>query len=1046
MTDHSGDDVGLAQKFAGPVGLQEDFPFFAYAMRPSPDLPAVCVTAHEDDYSMLCEQHLRVLEMTYAYAQLHWPNWKEMPCIVAKLEHGGQAMSFRIYDQEQAGADMHALARSVLRELHMTYEREVKGQRCLIEQYAPDGDDDIRCRYEVWVESAPQHRGTVYTLGGPDAPEIDKALTALVALAGNTALDDYERTMFMQEAREASDALTAFRAYSHAAVLSPQTAEPGQMFALGREVWERLGAHGMPDNAEWVAAAMRRFACQAGDPAAQAEALRFQGISQQRLGYWAETRNCFEQALTLLPAANDPALEARVRMSYGLVVMDLHAHWETLGRRRRKEACAELQKRLKLAEREFAAARALHGASAGEKAARNRAFIALELLRIRDLRGDHAGALAAFDALPFAAEAPFSSGMDEVDRTRYDASLLHYRFCAAMKLYEAEVDTPATDTGPATLRLFQQEIPQLVARMSALPHKGAIADRICYAAVLVAKVFVKLALVVQATQGSLESLRSELRQSVDNLDLALALRAEIDGGRVRPPSAGIEIVGLPAIDIEGLLQHALLMLAQIEPDAALVWRAFAIADEAKGRFFRRDLACSGTPLPKGASAEATQLFDRWQRALLSGEYDHRLLMADREWHLQHDLPPETAEALREATCFDLTLGLDEIAALLQETDGRRVAVLALYATEGESLAYLVTGVDRAPQVTRVIVHIAELEAAAHAVEADVAAALRGDDMAKSGGKAAWMTLLEGLLHPMVEALAGFQRLVIVPHGPWHGLPLHVALLPMLWEAGQQLGISYAPSLSGLRILRQRREALRTREQAAIALATVPAREDPLAAFEEEHKRFLDLLGQAHRPLVARFGCEATLERVLEDSHTAGLRHLLAHGVDAGAAHAMQSGLLLSDGQALPSRTGHEPSATASPMLTAMLEQAFPTRASHVTLQACSLGRVHGAFCDELWGMTRALIAGGAASVLAPMWDVDLASSSELLCGFYRRWLLDGVEPSLALAQAQREMALGSGDVSTSTSESTHATPPKALASPRFSHFAHWGAFQLLGGG
>jgi len=1043
MTDHSGDDAGLAQKFAGPVGLQEDFPFFAYAMRPSPNLPAVCVTAHEDDYSLLCEQHLRLLELTYDYAQQQWPHWKEMPCIVAQLEHGGQGMSFRVYEHEQAGADMHALARSVLRELHMTYEREVKGQRCRIEQHAPNGDNDIRCRYDVWVESAPQHRGTVYTSGGPDAPEIGKALIALVGLAGNTALDDYERTMFMQEAKEASDALTAFRAYSHAAALSPRTAPPGLMFALGCEVWERLSKHWMHDNAEWVAAAMVRFARQDGDPVAQASALRFQGICQQRLGSWAETRDCFDQALTLLPAANDPALEAEIRMSYGLVVMDLHAHWETLGRRRRREAWAELQKRLNLAEREFVAARALHGAAAETHAPRNRAFIALELLRIRDLRGDHAGALAAFDTLPFAAEAPFASGMNEVDRARYDASLLHYRFCAAMKLYEAETHAPATEAGPATLRLFRQEIPQLVARMSALPHRGAIADRICCAAELVAKVFVKLALVVQATQGPLESLRSELRQSVDNLDLALALRAEIDGGRMRPPRAGIEIVGLPAIDIEGLLQHALLMLSQVEPDAALVWRAFAIADEAKGRFFRRDLLCCGMPLPKGASAEATQLFNRWQRALLSGKYDHRLLMADREWHLQHDLPPETSDALREATCFDRPLGLDEIAALLQETNGQRVGVLALYATEGESLAYLVTGVGQAPQVTRIIVHIAELEAAARCVEADVEAALRGNDSARSGGKATWMTMLEGLLRPMVAALAGFQRLVIVPHGPWHGFPLHVALLPAIWEAGQQLGISYAPSLSGLRILRQRREALRTSEQAGIALATVPAREDPLAAFEEEHKRFLDLLGQAHRPLVARFGCEATLERVLEDSHTAGLRHLLAHGVDAGENHAMQSGLLLSDGQVLPSRATGEPSAVPPPMLTATLEQAFPTHASHVTLQACSLGRVHDAFHDELWGMTRALIAGGAASVLAPMWEVDLASSSELLRGFYRRWLLDGVEPSLALAQAQREMALGSEDACVSTFAS--GAQPNVPASTRFSHFAHWGAFQLVGG-
>lgn len=113
------------------------------------------------------------------------------------------------------------------------------------------------------------------------------------------------------------------------------------------------------------------------------------------------------------------------------------------------------------------------------------------------------------------------------------------------------------------------------------------------------------------------------------------------------------------------------------------------------------------------------------------------------------------------------------------------------------------------------------------------------------------------------------------------------------------------------------------------------------------------------------------------------------------------------------------------MLTATHELAHGTAASHVTLQACGLGHQHGAHRDELWGMVRAIIAGGASSVLAPMWAVSLTASSELMLDFYRRWLIDGEAPALALAQAQRTMASG------------------AHAAHR--HFAHWGAFQLIGG-
>jgi CHAT domain-containing protein len=182
-----------------------------------------------------------------------------------------------------------------------------------------------------------------------------------------------------------------------------------------------------------------------------------------------------------------------------------------------------------------------------------------------------------------------------------------------------------------------------------------------------------------------------------------------------------------------------------------------------------------------------------------------------------------------------------------------------------------------------------------------------------------------------------------------------------------------------------------------------------------------LLHRSHRPVDAAFGCEATLDRLLLQSGAVGIRHIIAHGIDAGSDHAMQSGILVADGAALPSRAG---AADAPPMLTATLELAHPTVASHVTVQACEIGRVYSAHRDELWGMTRALIAGGADTVLAPIWEVSLRSSGELLRDFYRRWLIEGVPPALALSRAQRAMAEG--------------------RTQAYRHFAHWGAFQMVG--
>jgi len=163
---------------------------------------------------------------------------------------------------------------------------------------------------------------------------------------------------------------------------------------------------------------------------------------------------------------------------------------------------------------------------------------------------------------------------------------------------------------------------------------------------------------------------------------------------------------------------------------------------------------------------------------------------------------------------------------------------------------------------------------------------------------------------------------------------------------------------------------------------------------------------------------------------------------------MSSGLLLaSDSGGLPSRcytASGEPAMSSAPvlasdrggsraddaaemrarMLTAALMMANGTTASHVTLQACSVGRPSAGFRDELWGVTRALLAGGTSTVLAPLWDLDLSSSSQLLRRFYQHWLHGGQPAWLALASAQREMATGSTE--------------------QFRHFSHWGALQLTG--
>lgn len=175
-----------------------------------------------------------------------------------------------------------------------------------------------------------------------------------------------------------------------------------------------------------------------------------------------------------------------------------------------------------------------------------------------------------------------------------------------------------------------------------------------------------------------------------------------------------------------------------------------------------------------------------------------------------------------------------------------------------------------------------------------------------------------------------------------------------------------------------------------------------------------------RRVDVRFGPTATGAALLEQAANVGYLHVLAHGVAGDGADAMRAGVLLT-GPDGPRRFGEPLDAGC----TAAALMARGTVASHVTLQACSLGRSRRALGDELWGFPRAVLAAGARSILAPLWDIDLASSSALLDRFNHLFLVERQPVWRALAEAMFEMS---------------HTPGRS----EWRHFYHWGAFRLTG--
>ena len=271
------------------------------------------------------------------------------------------------------------------------------------------------------------------------------------------------------------------------------------------------------------------------------------------------------------------------------------------------------------------------------------------------------------------------------------------------------------------------------------------------------------------------------------------------------------------------------------------------------------------------------------------------------------------------------------------------------------------------------------------------------------------TELGALLLPLELSRLDRLRLVIVPDGILQTIPF--AALPDP-RTGRPLAYDHAililPSLSALEVLR-RREA--EREPRSLQLAVIadpvyglddprlglpqdPRTETPtlerLRFASHEARVILDLVPEALRLGLSGFDArrEVVLNGLLEPFR---IVHLGVHGELVEDRPELNS-LVFSqvDRQGLP-RDGrlfmHEIGSLSLPC-------------DLIVLSACNsaLGRsIRG---EGLIGLTRAVFLAGASRALVSLWSVDDRATAELMIGFYRALLIDGLDPAEALRQAQ----------------------------------------------
>ncbi|HEX3529636.1 MAG TPA: CHAT domain-containing protein [Thermoanaerobaculia bacterium] len=243
-----------------------------------------------------------------------------------------------------------------------------------------------------------------------------------------------------------------------------------------------------------------------------------------------------------------------------------------------------------------------------------------------------------------------------------------------------------------------------------------------------------------------------------------------------------------------------------------------------------------------------------------------------------------------------------------------------------------------------------------------------------------------LIAPFSDHLPASGPLVIVPHGPLHGLPfesLRDAVGKRLFERWQ---ISIAPSVSALDLARHRHAAL------------LPS--DSFLGFAAG--RGLDLPAEEVAKIAVLFGTDksafqSTLANYKNYKEQVGqTRHLFfaTRGVH-------------SEGSRTETYLEIEATPNHDDRLTAAEIATIPLHAELATLAACDTSYGHALLSDERLDLTRSFLIAGAAAVLAARWKVpEDSATSQFLVDFYRAYRQGGpqgtgLRKDEALTEARR---------------------------------------------
>jgi CHAT domain-containing protein/tetratricopeptide (TPR) repeat protein len=360
----------------------------------------------------------------------------------------------------------------------------------------------------------------------------------------------------------------------------------------------------------------------------------------------------------------------------------------------------------------------------------------------------------------------------------------------------------------------------------------------------------------------------------------------------------------------------------------------------------------------GRAQQAAELAAQLRRAEAEALESHRRAQVARTQAPQHGGPTFVAEHLQQA------LGAGDALVAYARLGGALAAVVV----RPERITHLqMDAGDVARRVEQLRFQVNALRFGAPALAGHAAQMLERS-------RAHLQALHRALWAPLEPLLEGVGHAVVVPHGVLHYVPF-AALHDGRQALIDRLALSMAPSAA---LWLAGRETPHPVPRRALALGmggpTLPHVASEVHAVAEAFGGAATVLLDADANL-------SNLRRALPG---ADVLHLACHG-QFRADSPYFSSLQLADGA-----------------LTLREAAALPLKASLVTLSACETGLSRIAPGDEMLGLVRGFLLGGAPCVMATLWTVDDAGTASLMRDFYRAWA-GGTAPAQALRAAQRAL-------------------------------------------